>query len=98
MKIPTEIKTIQKARTITDGLIPLQSCTFIIPVCIESDDRKKNFTIVYDYLRRNFETNIIVYECSKEPIVASLIKDDVTYIHQNIPDESFIKHHSYGKL
>ena len=89
MKIPTEIQTIQKAKTITDGLILLQECTFIIPVCIESDDRKKNFTIVYDYLRRNFETNIIVYECSKEPIVASLIKDDVTYIHQNIPDESF---------
>lgn len=89
MKIPKEIQTIQKAKTITDGLIPLQECTFIIPVCIESDDRKKNFSIIYDYLRRNFETNIIVYECSKEPVVSSLIKDDVTYIHQNIPDESF---------
>jgi len=50
MKIPQEIQLIRKAETITDGLIPLHDCTFIIPVRIESEDRRKNFTIVYDYL------------------------------------------------
>jgi len=89
MKVPNDIKLIKKANTITDGLIPLQDCTFIIPVCIESEDRKKNFITVYDYLSRNFETNIIVYESSIEPIVPELIRDDITYIYQNVVDKSF---------
>lgn len=89
MKIPKEIQLIQKAKTITNGLIPLQDCTFIIPVRIESEDRRNNFIAVYDYLSRNFETNIIIYECSTEQKVLELIRDDVTYIYQNIPDESF---------
>jgi hypothetical protein len=80
MKIPQEIQLIRKAETITDGLIPLHDCTFIIPVRIESEDRRKNFTIVYDYLSRNFETNIIIYECSKEKTAIDLIRNDVTYV------------------
>jgi len=89
MKIPKEIQLIQKAKTITNGLIPLQDCTFIIPVRIESEDRRNNFIAVYDYLSRNFETNIIVYECSTEQKVLELIRDDVTYIYQNVIDQSF---------
>lgn len=89
MNIPKEIQTIKKAKSVTDGLIPLQDCTFIIPVRIESEDREKNFIAMYDYLSRNFETNIIVYECSKTPKVPDLIRDDVTYIHQNVIDDAF---------
>lgn len=89
MKIPKEIQIIQKAKNVTDGLIPLKDCTFIIPVRIESEDREKNFIAVYDYLSRNFETNIIVYECSIKPKVPDLIRDDVTYIFQDIIDDAF---------
>lgn len=89
MKIPKEIHTVQKAKTITDGLIPLQECTFIIPIRIESEDRKTNFITVYDYLSRNFKTNIIFYECSSEPVIDKLIRNDVTYVYQNVIDNSF---------
>ena len=89
MRIPTELQIIKKSKTITDGLIPFHDCTFIVPVRIESDDRLKNFTIIYDYLSRNFETNIIVYECSKEPSVTNLIRDDVTYIYHKQTEDIF---------
>jgi len=94
MKIPQEIKIIQKAETITDGLIPLHDCTFIIPVRIESEDRLNNFKIVYDYLRRNFETNIMVYECSKEKKAHDLVNNDVTYIYED-PDENIFHRTRY---
>jgi hypothetical protein len=46
--------------------IDLRDVTFTIPLSIESDDRKKNLTILLDYLYKYFDTNVIVCESSKE--------------------------------
>ena len=43
----------------------LLDCTFIIPVKIDSYDRKQNFKFVINYLVKNFETNIIITETSE---------------------------------
>ena len=44
----------------------LTDVTFIIPVKIDSDDRRRNLKITLSYLQRNFDTNIIVCESDKE--------------------------------
>lgn len=74
--------TIKYASKPTNGPIALEEATFIIPVCIESDDRLMNFKTTYQYLRKTLNTNIIIYECSVEPIIHKLIADDVTYIFE----------------
>lgn len=44
----------------------LLDTTFIIPIRIESEDRKFNYEWVMNFLLSNFMTNIIVYESDKE--------------------------------
>ena len=43
-------------------MIDLNTVTFIIPVCLESQDRIRNLCFVLSYLIRNFDTNIIINE------------------------------------
>lgn len=40
----------------------LTDTTFIIPLCIESEDRAENASITLSYLTKHLDTNIIVYE------------------------------------
>jgi len=47
-------------------MIDLKDVTFIIPVKLDSDDRRRNMKITLGYLQRNFDTNIIVCESDKE--------------------------------
>lgn len=47
-------------------MINLKDVTFIIPVKLDSDDRRRNMKITLSYLQRNFDTNIIVCESDKE--------------------------------
>ena len=44
----------------------LKNTTFIIPVCIESQDRYNNSKTVLSYLNHHFETNVIVHEKTKD--------------------------------
>lgn len=56
----------------------LKNTTFIIPVKIESEDRKNNFLNSIRYINHNFDTNIFVLECDygqKVPDLISQIKD-----------------------
>jgi predicted glycosyltransferase involved in capsule biosynthesis len=43
----------------------LRKTTFIIPLCIESDDRYNNAISVLGFLNKNFETNVIIHELTK---------------------------------
>ncbi|MES2731708.1 MAG: hypothetical protein V4714_08165 [Bacteroidota bacterium] len=44
----------------------LTDTTFIIPLCVESDDRAENALITLSYLFRHLNTNIVVHEYGKE--------------------------------
>ena len=77
------------AETTTVGTIPLTDATFIIPVRIDSEDRRINFNIVYNYLRTTFKTNIIVYECDKSSVLKDVVREDVTYIFEQNDSECF---------
>jgi len=43
-------------------MINLNKTTFIIPVCIESQDRLNNAVTVLGYLNHHFNTNVIIHE------------------------------------
>ncbi len=50
-----------------DGNInDLRKTTFIVPVCVESDDRYNNAKSVLGFLNKNFKTNVIIHELTKD--------------------------------
>jgi hypothetical protein len=53
--------------------IDLKDTTFIIPVGIESEDRRLNTEITLSYLCKHLNTNIIIYECSKNSEASDII-------------------------
>ncbi len=71
----------------------LKNVTFLIPYSYDSIDRLENIKLAIDYLRYNFDTNIIVFEFSdtetlKEDgfnldcVLYKYIKKDNEYIHR----------------
>lgn len=59
-------------------MIDLLDTTFIIPICIESSDRKVNALTTLSYLCNHLFTNIIIYEydtISKMPEIINSVKD-----------------------
>lgn len=54
--------------------IDLKNTTFMIPVGIESEDRRINTEITLSYLCKHLETNIIIYEFSKFPEIDDILK------------------------
>ena len=46
--------------------IDLKDVTFIIPIRIDSDDRKRNIDLVVSYLLTHFNTNVIIKESSSK--------------------------------
>lgn len=91
MRIPKEIKFFTKSVMTTEGKIPLTDVTFIIPVRLESNDRFDNFETVYNYIQKNFNTNIIIYECDKTRKLNDnhIDTDNTTYIYDQSYDETF---------
>jgi len=58
--------------------ISLKDVSFLIPVMIDSDDRLKNIYTVINYLKKNFDTNILVWEYgSKQCISYKLLPEGV---------------------
>ena len=49
-------------------MIDLKSCTFIIPVRIESEDRMRNVITVLCYILENFDTKVILKEVDTESV------------------------------
>ena len=44
----------------------LTKTTFIIPICVESKDRYNNAVSVLGFLNKNFKTNVIIHELTKD--------------------------------
>lgn len=54
-------------------MIDLKNTTFIIPVCVESQDRMRNLCFVLSYLTRNFNTNIMINESDSYSKVPNIL-------------------------
>ena len=59
-----KIQVLENSNNLKD-LKDLRETTFIIPVCIESDDRYNNAKSVLGFLNKHFKTNIIIHELTK---------------------------------
>jgi predicted glycosyltransferase involved in capsule biosynthesis len=63
-------------------LIDLTNITFTIPVKIDQPDRLSNVKMVVEYLRKHFDTNIIIGEADHDPLLESYAKKhDCQYYH-----------------
>lgn len=62
-------------------MINLLDTTFIIPICIESEDRRINAITTLSYLCKNLHTNIIIYEYD----VSSKISDIINSLKNKFP-------------
>ena len=83
-------------------MIDLKSCTFIIPVRIESEDRMRNVITVLCYLLENFDTKVILKEVDTESVfekeVLPQIKDylgdainNLTHVFEQSDDPVFYR-------
>lgn len=76
-------------------MLDLKDTTFIVPIRIESTDRAFNFQYVIQYLCRNFETNIMVWESDKKPIASEILrrinpyKTKIKYWFEKTEDSTF---------
>jgi len=53
----------------------LKNTTFIIPICLESQDRKHNADITLNYLCSHLQTNIIIFEYDKTPKLHEILNN-----------------------
>lgn len=56
-------------------MIDLSDCTFIIPLKIDSPERKRNIDIILSYLTTNFITTVVVFEADSTPRYENTIKE-----------------------
>jgi hypothetical protein len=49
-------------------MIDLTTCTFIIPIRIESEDRMRNVITILCYLLKNFNTKVIIKEVDRQSV------------------------------
>ena len=68
------------------NLKDLTKTTFIIPVCIESNDRYNNAKTVLGFLNKHFKTNVVIHELTKEEskldFISSLKNLEINHILQ----------------
>jgi len=67
--------------------LDLTETTFIIPLCIESEDRAQNAEIVLSYLCKHLKTNIVIYEYDKgqsklAPILGKIDQGETNILHR----------------
>lgn len=56
-------------------MIDLKNTTFIIPISLESEDRKFNANLTLRYLCENLNTNIIIFEYDTEPKLYKILNN-----------------------
>ena len=78
-------------------MIDLKSCTFIIPVRIESEDRMRNVITVLCHLLRNFDTKVILKEVDTESVFKKEILPQIEEEFYNSDDEEdeYINYEDY---
>ena len=66
----TVVTSIQKSGLLsrTDMKQDLKDTTFIIPICIESEDRMRNVITSLCYILDNFDTKVILKEVDNESV------------------------------
>ncbi len=96
-KLPEATKKIEMEKLIKKNgeKIDFTDVTFMIPLRIESDDRRKCLTIVIDYLVKHFNTNIIVLEEGQGSLFPGMRKNEwdpyLKYIYRKSNDPLFYK-------
>lgn len=90
-----KIKEIERLAVSNANKIDLSDVTFLIPVRIESEDRKKCLSIVINYLTKYFNTKIIILEEGSGSIFPSIWKSDwepyIKYIFRRTDSPLFHK-------
>jgi hypothetical protein len=71
-------------------MIDLKDTTFIIPVRVESEDRKSNTILTINYLCKHLITNIIILEHDESPKVPHILNESVDTFKTSV-DYHFIK-------
>jgi predicted glycosyltransferase involved in capsule biosynthesis len=71
-----KIQVLENLNNLTDlkDLKDLRKTTFIIPICIESDDRYNNAKSVLGFLNKHFKTNVIIHELTKDDSKLNFLK------------------------
>jgi predicted glycosyltransferase involved in capsule biosynthesis len=71
-----KIQVLEKQNNLNDlnDLNDLRKTTFIIPICIESDDRYNNAKSVLGFLNKHFKTNVIIHELTKDESKLDFLK------------------------
>jgi len=67
------LENLNNLNNLTD-LKDLRKTTFIIPICIESDDRYNNAKSVLGFLNKHFKTNVIIHELTKDDSKLNFLK------------------------
>lgn len=70
--------------------IDLKNFTFIIPVKIESEDRKRNAEVVLNFLNSNLDTNIFIYEAGSEviPSIFEITSENIKYFYEDLDSDA----------
>lgn len=63
----------------------LSDTTFVIPIRIDSNERKENLEMVTDFLYSEFQTNIIVVESDKSEKLSESTKYDKFFFKDDLP-------------
>lgn len=88
-------KVEEKRKQEESGKINLTDVTFMIPLRIESEDRKRCVTIVIDYILKYFNTNILILEEGPSSFFPGIKKPEwqpyVKYIFRRSTDQLFHK-------
>lgn len=96
-KLPEKVRREEREKLMSmdSNKINLTDVTFMIPVRIESEDRKKCLTILIDYMVKYFNTSIIVLEEGPSALFNSFKKNEwssyVKYIYRKTSDSFFYK-------
>ena len=77
-------------------MIYLKDTTFIIPICLESEDRKVNAQIVLNYLLKYLDTNVIIYEYDEIPKLHNIL-DNINFYKSKV-EHKFIKNNTGNKI
>jgi len=71
--------------------INFKDVTFLVPARIESQDRKENLSILLSWLRKKFDTNVIVLEADSNPQLEELVSTN-GYSYRFVEDHNAIFH------
>ena len=80
-------------------MIDLKNTTFIIPVCVESQDRMNNSKTVLGFLNKHFNTNVIIHEITNDETKLDFLNELKNLdIHHIVEKSDMTKYHRTRQL